>query len=182
VKSLSTISIEPPRLKLRNLTPRDITRDYVNWLNDPAVNTYLSCAGKTQTRESCLAYVQSYEGRTDTALIGIFLKQPEEHIGNITLSSVDWKNRVATVGISVGRSDCMGKGYGREALSAVLDYCFSDLALHRVQAGVSEKNLPSLKLFIACGLKIEGLLRENNSIGGKMQSSYILGKLQTDRE
>ena len=46
------VKIETEHLVLRNFMLEDITTDYVDWLNDPAVNKYLSCATAHQTRET----------------------------------------------------------------------------------------------------------------------------------
>jgi len=181
-----TLKLETERLVLRNMSSHDVSQDYVDWLNEPEINKYLSCSNTLQTMESCFAYVQSYEGRKDKALFGIFLKDEGLHIGNLTFSEIDWRARVGTIGISVGRTECMGRGYGREALSAVMNYSFRELNLHRLQAGVVETNLNSLKLFLGCGFRVEGLLRDYDMTFGKSQTddkhrnAYILGIIGTD--
>ncbi len=180
MSSVRSMQIETERLMLRTMSPDDVTEDYCGWLNDPAVNKYLSCEKVRHTKGSCRDYVRSYLERADAALIGIFLKENHLHIGNITLSSLNWKDRIATVGISIGRKELWGQGYGCEALSTVIEYCFATLDMHRVQAGVSESNVSSLKLFLKCGLRQEGVLRENHRINGKLENSFILGRLRTD--
>lgn len=174
------IKIETKRLILRNTNLNDVTQDYVDWLNDPKINKYLSCSNTLQTMESCQAYVQSYEGRNDKGLIGIFLKNNGLHIGNLTFSSINWRTKVGTIGISVGRKEYMGQGYARETLTAIMGYSFGQLHLHRLQAGVSEENLNSLKLFLSCGFRVEGLLKDADIIFREFQDSYILGIIETD--
>jgi len=174
------ITIETERLILRNMSVNDVSQEYVDWLNDPEINKYLSCANTIQTLESCLAYVQSYEGRDDKALIGIFLKDGALHIGNLTFSSIDWFNRTVTIGISLGRKEYMGKGLAKEALAAIIKYCFEELNLHRLQAGVHASNTRSLNLFIKSGFKVEGLLRQSSVINGKFQDGYIVSVIEED--
>lgn len=154
------INIETERLLLRNLKPEDVSIDYVNWLNDPEVNRYLSCAGKQQTLETCRDYVRSYPG----VLIGIFLKDDNRHIGNLTLSTVDWQKKEAALGISIGRKECMGKGLGKEALKAIVEDCFRHLGLDRVYAGVHVANTASRNLFTACGFAIDKSLTPDSYI------------------
>ncbi len=101
------------------------------------------------------------------------------HIGNVTLS-FDWNNKVGTVGISLGRKEYMGFGLASEALNNIVNYCFRELKLHRIQAGVSEKNLNSIKLFLNCGFKVEGYLRDSSLINREFQNSYILGILENE--
>lgn len=175
------INIETDRLILRNFDEKDISQDYVNWLNDPEVNRYLSCAGVPQTMESCISYVRSYEGRNDTALIGIFLRDNDLHIGNLTLSTIDWQNKSGVIGISIGRKEYMGKGLAKEALSALVKYCFEQLGLLRLQAGVHVRNIRSVNLFTKCGFKRERLLQESSVIDGEVQDGYIVSISRTDK-
>lgn len=175
-----TIKIETRRLILKNLQLNDISHDYVNWLNNPEINKYLSCANIPQTMETCMAYAQSYQKRNDAALIGMFLKEALLHIGNLTLSTIDWHNKTVAIGTTIGRKEYMGKGLAREALTATVKYCFEELGLHRVWAGINTTNTKSLKLYKECGFKIEGLLREANNVNGKFQDGHLLSVLQTD--
>ncbi len=175
-----TINIKTDRLILRNVNLDDVSQDYADWLNDSEINKYLSCANTQQTKESCVLYVQSFAGRKDKALIGIFLKNDGLHIGNITFSTIDWHNKSGTVGISLGRKAFMGKGLAKETLISVVKYCFERLSLHRIQAGINTENIRSLNLFVKCGFKMEGLLRESNIVNGEFQDSYIVYMLETD--
>lgn len=175
-----TIKIETECLILKNLKFNNVSQDYVDWLNDPEVNKYLSCANTHQTKESCQAYVQSYQQRDDAALIGIFLKDNGLHIGNLTLSTIDWHNKAVAIGISIGRKECMGKGFAREALTAIVKYCFEQLGLRRLYAGINVRNIRSLNLYIKCGFTVEKLLPESSNINGELQDSYIVSVLESD--
>jgi [ribosomal protein S5]-alanine N-acetyltransferase len=175
------INIITDRLLLRCLRIDDVTDDYVNWLNDPDVNKYLSCANSRQTLNACRDYVQSFQGSNDKALVGIFLKDNGLHIGNITLlPPIDWSNKVGTIGISIGRKEYWSKGFARESLLVLVAYCFESLKLHRLQSGVHASNTRSLKLFITCGFKIEGLMREESIINGKYEDGYLVSLLEGD--
>ncbi|PIS37011.1 MAG: hypothetical protein COT35_08210 [Nitrospirae bacterium CG08_land_8_20_14_0_20_52_24] len=168
------IKIETERLFLRTLDSEDVSPEYVAWLNDPAVNKYLSCANVSQTLESCLVYVRSYEGRDDKALIGIFSKSNGLHIGNLTLSSIDWENRIGIIGICVGREGYTGKGFGKEALCGVVNYCFRQLGLCCLKAVMNTKNIVSFNLFKGCGFEVEKVFESSTVIDGKPQSEYIV--------
>jgi RimJ/RimL family protein N-acetyltransferase len=178
-KSLN-IRTETKRLVIRSMRLTDLSQHYADWLNNPEFNKYLSTAYNHQTIESCSAYLQSYEGQTNSVLLGIFLKTNDSHIGNLTLSFIDWYNKSCWVGISIGRKEYKGKGMAKEVLLEIAKYCFDQLDLHRVQAGVNANNIDSLSLFTKCGFKVEGLLRSSNNINGKLEDSYILSVLKTD--
>jgi len=176
---LTQIQIETPSLIIRNLLVEDVTKDYAEWLNDPQVNQNLSI-NSHQTKESCIEYVQSFENRKDSLLLGLFIKGKNVHIGNISISMIDIPNRTAWIGISIGRKEYWGKGLAKEALTSTITYLFNNSVLHSINAGVTVDNLSSVNLFIKSGFKIVGLLKEASMVNGKYEDCYILTVLESD--
>jgi RimJ/RimL family protein N-acetyltransferase len=168
------IKIETKRLVLRSLLLSDISQDYADWLNDPEINKYLSHFNTVQTIKTCRDYIQSYQEKKDAALIGILLKGNDLHIGNITFSSLDWDNKAVAIGISIGRKEYMGKGLASEALCAIVRYCFQQLGLIRIWAGVNISNIRSLNLFIKSGFKFDKFLHESELAPGALEAGYIM--------
>lgn len=164
---------------LRNFHINDITQRYIDWLNDPEVTKYLSVDGIQQTRESCVEYVRSYEGRDDKALIGLFTKEANPvHFGNITLLNIERKSQSAVFGIAIGIKEYRILAY--EALQLFLAHCFDDFGLYRIEGGISETNNNSLSLLLHAGFKVEGRIRGKSIIRGKREDAYILGLLKDD--
>ena len=52
-------------------------------------------------------------------------------IGVATLSDIDWKNKMAHHGIKLAKKDIRGKGYGTDAVMAIMRYAFDELGLNR---------------------------------------------------
>lgn len=164
---MNNILLKTKTLILRKLTPDDVTQDYAEWLNDPDVNKYLSCAHDFQTIETCRDYVRSFEARSDVFLIGILLKTNNLHIGNITFApSIDWARKRSNIGISLGRKKYWGSGLATEALSTMVNYCFEVLDLNYVHACIDTENIACVNLFVRCGFKIEGMLKFADLIKG----------------
>jgi len=168
------INVETERLILRNLELSDVSQDYANWLNDPEINKYLSCANRFQTVESCLAYVQSYQQRNDMALIGMFLKENGLHIGNLTFSSIDWQAKSVAIGVSIGKKEYMSKGLASESLSALVTYCFDQMQATRLWAGINVNNTACCNLYKRCGFEIETVLPKSDNINGELQDAYVV--------
>lgn len=173
------IKIETDNLILTTLKVEDVTQDYVNWLNDSEINRFLDI-DSGQTVQSCLSYVKSFEGRREAALIGIFYKENGLHIGNMTLSPIDWRNKYAWIGISLGRKEYRGRGLAKEALVALTKYCFEELGFHGLRAGVGTNNKKSISLFSECGFKSEGFLRESGLRNGRFEDSYVFSILENE--
>lgn len=60
-----------------------------------------------------------------------------------------------------------GRGYLREGLTLVVDRCFGELRLHRLEANIQPSNSRSIELVRSLGFKKEGLSRRYLKIGGR---------------
>jgi RimJ/RimL family protein N-acetyltransferase len=87
--------------------------------------------------------------RNETAIIGYLFVQ--------NISSV---HRSADVGIRIGEDKDRGHGYGTEALTMALDYCWRHLNLNRIGLSVFRHNQRAISLYKAAGFRIEGRLRK----------------------
>ena len=57
------------------------------------------------------------------------------------------------------------QGIATEAVTAMLDFCFVELGLHRLQAFIHPDNHPSVRLVEKFRFRREGLLRDNLRVG-----------------
>ncbi len=69
-----------------------------------------------------------------------------------------------------------------ETLRAVLDYAFSVLDLHRIEADVDPRNTASVRILERLGFQREGYLRERWQVNGEVQDSLFYGLLRPDWE
>lgn len=90
----------------------------------------------------------------------------EIHTQEGTLIGVAYVARVsphhdhALIGITIGDREYWGRGYGREALRLLLDYCFDVIDLHRVSAETFEYNTAWRDLVEGMGFIREGTARD----------------------
>lgn len=73
-----------------------------------------------------------------------------------------------------------GRGFMREALSAVFAWAFDAMSVNRIEAQVHPDNAPSLKLLAGLGFQIEGLLREVAFWGNQHHDLHQLSLLKAD--
>jgi ribosomal-protein-alanine N-acetyltransferase len=73
------------------------------------------------------------------------------------------------------------KGIAIEAVSAMLDFCFAELGIHRVQAFIHPDNAASRRLVEKLGFRYEGLLRDNLRVSGAWRNDTLFALLETDR-
>jgi ribosomal-protein-alanine N-acetyltransferase len=74
-----------------------------------------------------------------------------------------------------------GHGIATEAVSAMLNYCFDEIGLHRVQAFIHPDNAASRRLVEKLGFRCEGLLRDNLRVGDVWRDDMLYALLETDR-
>ena len=86
-------------------------------------------------------------------------------IGNTGLNDIDYRNRTAEFGITIGEPDARGQGYGTETAQLMLGYAFTALSLHNVKLTVHEYNLAGIRAYTKAGFKQYGRRREKISNG-----------------
>ena len=69
----------------KKLTIKDITDNYISWLNDPIVNQYLEVRYKKQTKETVSNYINSFYREEEKYIWGVY--HDEKMIGTTTLTS-----------------------------------------------------------------------------------------------
>jgi ribosomal-protein-alanine N-acetyltransferase len=72
------------------------------------------------------------------------------------------------------------RGIATEAVSAMLDFCFGGLGLHRVQAFIHPGNVASRGLVEKLGFQCEGLLRDHLRVGEEWRNDLLYALLEGD--
>ena len=93
-------------------------------------------------------------------------------IGTIILSDIDMRNGIAEIHIKLANACERGKGYGTDAVSALVAYAFDELRLNCIYCRIKEDNIASQKLFEKCGFVKEGCLRSRVYRNGKHHNFY----------
>lgn len=101
-------------------------------------------------------------------------------IGACGLMGFDEVARTCTLGIRIGERDYWGHGFGRDAVSALLDYGFGHLNLHRVWLTVLQSNQRAIRSYLACGFRHEALLRRHIWADGDTRDEVLMGILRSD--
>lgn len=151
----NSILLDIGRIYLRQLRIEDITDEYVDGLNDPAVNRYLLNVRQShQTHISVESYVSASMDNADNILFGIFIKEDiAPFIGTVHVSRIDLFNYSACIGICIFAKRAWKKRYALESVQTVKDYLFETVGLHYLEAGIYAANINSIKLFTKAGFE-----------------------------
>ncbi len=136
------IYLETERLILKPHSMRNLVQ-YHAWEEDPELN-YLSSDEPEDRRPDLLEETRKVMERlikkgdlTSTTIhYAIHLREGDRFIGNGMIAFVDRYHRHCRLGISISDKTCWGRGFGKELLTAVIDFCFERLGMHRIQAEV----------------------------------------------
>lgn len=71
-------------------------------------------------------------------------------------------------------------GFATEALKQLLYFGFTDLCLHRIEAGCAVENIASIKVLEKVGMRREGRKRKVLPIRGSWVDNYLYAMLDTD--
>ena len=87
----------------------------------------------------------------------VFERDSGQIVGGVSLMEVSRAlSQSAYLGYGIYNS-YWGRGYGKEAVSAVINHGFKKLKLHRIEAGIEPINRRSIMLARSLGLRKEGL-------------------------
>jgi RimJ/RimL family protein N-acetyltransferase len=170
------------RVRLRSVTEADLPL-FVRWLNDPDVRYWQHRSElPPETLESQRARLARNRG--DAGHLGWCIETLDgAAVGNVGLGGIDRTHGRAELYIFLGEKDCWGRGFGSDAIRAVLSFAFETLGLRRVYLTTDADNVRALRCFEGCGFKREGLLRAHRLRHGLPVDAVFMAALrerQTD--
>jgi RimJ/RimL family protein N-acetyltransferase len=101
-------------------------------------------------------------------------------VGEIGLGGLRWNCGDTFVGIGLGDRADWNKGYGTDAMRAILRYAFLELNLHRVTLGVFEYNPRAMRAYEKAGFRVEGRIRGELNRDGRRWDSILMGVLRSE--
>lgn len=101
----------------------------------------------------------------------------DETLGLIDVFDFDIKNKRAGIGILIQNKENRNKGFGKEALELLVNYCFDTLHLHQIYANISESNTASINLFENNGFKKIGLKKDWSFDGEIYTDEFLLQRI-----
>jgi len=148
------------------------------WRNDPKVRHYSRNAWPRSLDDIKKRFETVPDGHRHTRdKVGFIMyhKRDKLPIGDIGLSRIDWVSRNANIFAMIGEPEYWGKGIVGEAAQLVLKYAFTELNLHKVEAGVFTPNERSLRAAEKLGLNKEAVVKEAMYVDGKYHDIHKWG-------
>ncbi|HET7578754.1 MAG TPA: GNAT family protein [Bacillales bacterium] len=133
-----------------------------------------------RTEQSFKSWIDNKDSSNQEFRFAIRPVGKEEIVGFLELDGILWNQRNAWLSIAIGDSANWNKGFGKEAMTLALNFCFHELNLHRVQLTVFEYNKRAIALYENLGFQKEGSYREFLKRDGQTYNMELYGIL--DRE
>lgn len=153
----------------------------VNLMNDPDTQKMLGGHSFPVSLEGQQKWISAQIGRNDILRCIVADKEKAEAgVGTIILSDIDYINGVAQVHIKMDKDTGRGKGYGTDALKAVVKYAFNEMRLNCIYADVLAYNEISQKLFQKVGFTKDGVLRARAFKNGHCVDVYSYSILKDE--
>lgn len=173
-----TVHIRPPETKDRDqwLALRDASRSFLQ----PWEPTWAPDALTRPGYSRRLNRFQENWDNGDGYPFFIITNQDHRLAGGVTLSNIRrGVSQMASVGYWIGQPFAR-RGLMSEGLGLALEYAFTVLNLHRVEAACLPHNEASRGLLKKCGFQEEGLARQYLCINGRWQDHVTYGILRSD--
>lgn len=171
---------EGQKVRLREYRKEDIPLKLA-YLNDPEITANLTPdVPYPMTLHEEEKWFESITVVSDTYRFAIETMAEGKYIGGCNITSVDWKNSVATIGIFIGGRENRGKGYGSDALKILMDFIFMQMNINKIRLIVYSYNKQAMKCYEKCGFKVEGILRQEIYRDGKYYDKISMGLLKAE--
>ena len=154
MKAISTQILQTDRLILRRFVESDAEAMFQNWASSAENLIYVSWDPHPDvevTRNSIRNWVASYTNPNYYKWAICLKENPEQVIGDISIVAMDEIDSSCEVGYILGKN-YWGRGMMTEAMTAVLDFCFTQAGFQKVRARYASLNPASGRVMEKAGM------------------------------
>lgn len=174
------IIIETNRLLLQGLSPQDMTFIFGNYAKDE-IKKILGHQTDEEYKKEAYKQENGYVSYNRSFILFLLKDKVSDNIiGRCILHNWYAEHNRAELGYNMTDERFKHQGFMTEAVSAVIDYGFNTMKLHRIEALVGSDNIPSLKIMAHHNFIQEGVLRQHYYILGKYEDSVVFSKLYSE--
>jgi len=155
----------------------------MKWVNDEEVTDFLAGGMLTYPVSSIAEekFIEAAAKSSDTDKSFVIETLAErKYLGGVAFHAINWLNRSAGLGITIGDKSCWGRGYGTDAMRVMMRLGFDKMNLHRLWLHVYDYNQRAIASYERCGFKREGALREDRFYRGRYHDTIVMGILDSE--
>ena len=172
--------INGEKINLRTVTKADALSIYRN-ISDRNISrfTHIPHPYKLEDAYDFIRFTHRQRRKKAAFHFGLENKDDGQIIGGIGLENISEVHRKGEIGYWLAKP-YWGRGIMAETINLMLDFCFTKVKLHRVQAYVFPDNHSSIRVLEKTGFKREGLIHEGFVQRGNYVDVYLYAILEDD--
>ena len=154
MRTLLLLPYHCERISIRRLRPSDL-RAFHAYRSDPEVARYQGWSTMSESEAVAFLHEQSSASLLEPdkwCQLGIAIRSDDQLIGDVGVC-VAHDLEQAEIGFSLGATS-QGKGFGNEAIRAVLDLLFMHTPIARVVAITDARNASAIRLLERAGMRM----------------------------
>lgn len=168
-------------IRLAAINPEELSPLYARWGRDSQRGRLLDSDPPILFSEKAIrAWVEKNFEKENDFEFAIRTLADDRVVGFVALDGIRWSRGESFVGIGLGEREDWNKGYGTDAMRAVLRFAFLELNLHRVSLNVFEYNPRAVRAYEKAGFRVEGRLRGALLREGRRWDELFMGVLRPD--
>lgn len=167
---------EDDLVRLRPLEQGDLDRTH-EWLHRDDISRAIGVSIPF-TKEQQLRWFEDLSAATNKAVFAICEIDSGDHIGNVSLDTIDQRHKTARLSIFLAEPGNRGQGLGARALNLLCHYAFETLGLRRLYCKTNAGESKVLGFYERLGFRAEGTMREHELIDGEYRDKVMLGLLR----
>jgi len=175
----SFTQLSTPRLYLRRFRESD-AEAFASYRSDPAVARYQGWDAPYPLEQASRFVSEMATEPADVPgewlQIAVALAGDGALVGDCAFVPHADDPRTVEIGFTIA-PEHQGRGYAREVVSSLLRYLFEQLGKHRVTASCDPRNVPSVKVLEAVGMRREGHMVESTWAKGEWTDDLLFAIL-----
>jgi RimJ/RimL family protein N-acetyltransferase len=170
-------------VRLSAFDPEEMSKAFTRWEHNSEYQRLLNSSARApHSAKAELKWMEKEVGELSPAsyFFGIRTLEDDTLIGQLGLDVVNWPGRDAFVGLGIGETNYWSKGYGTDAMNALLRFAFIEINLRRVTLTVFEYNPRAIRSYEKAGFRHEGRKRQLLHREGKRWDELYMGILREE--
>jgi len=169
------------RIRLRAIERTDLP-NFVEFFNDPEVRENLSLYLPMSLASEENWFEHNLNRQPEEQQLAIEVREADgwKLIGSCGFLNLNWRDRSAEVGISIGNKTYWNHGYGSETMRLLLRHGFNTLNLNRIFLQVYETHERAIHVYEKVGFVHEGRQRQARYREGQYIDVLLMSVLKSE--
>ena len=161
--NITALPVKTERLIIRKFNKQSDYKMIKEWMDDEYGRYFLLSLSSNQS--SSLDSVLFSESSS----LGLITLKDNQPIGLLAYVNIDINSQKAELRKIIGVPNLRGKGFGKEATKAWIEYGNKVLGLRKIYLSTTDTNIRNIKINEDLGFKVEGILRNEIQIDNQFR-------------